>query len=214
MKSIYHHDITKSTLEKHFSPAALKTIINANLNQDRIFGQIGHPHFHFDDCAFEAGRDYIARQRCIIQRIFALPETIRETELQDSWKAFGRLTHAAQDFYAHSNYLALWLSQFPDANWPEPDQVNVTDEQYINHPDLVSGMVYPLEILTFLFPKQKDRICRSLPKDAHYFRNLDTPEKGRLFDYAFTAAKLRTEIEFQKTLALLSDTAKRVFTDQ
>ena len=36
-------------------------------------------------------------------------------------QSFGRLTHAAQDFYAHSNYIALWRESHPEAAPNETD---------------------------------------------------------------------------------------------
>jgi hypothetical protein len=54
MIAYYHREITREALEYKVSQAALGLIIEANLEQDRLPGQVGHPEFHFDDNAFIA----------------------------------------------------------------------------------------------------------------------------------------------------------------
>ena len=98
----YHIEICRRALDSTFSPEALNIIIAANLAQDGLRGLVGHPEYHFDDNAFEAGCAYMESQRQII-----LDAINMSSEIKIAWEAFGKLTHAAQDFYAHSNYVSL-----------------------------------------------------------------------------------------------------------
>lgn len=53
MLTQYHIEICQGALVSKFSGRALSTIIEANIAQDDLPGQIGHPEYHFDDSAFE-----------------------------------------------------------------------------------------------------------------------------------------------------------------
>ena len=48
---------------------------------------------------------------------------------------------------------------------------------------------------------------RVLPKDSHTYLNLDGPEQGPLFEYAFQAALKRTQKELDKILTGLEPDA-------
>ena len=50
-------------LDDKFSSRALNKIIKANLNQDRLRGQIGHDEYHFDNNAFGKSYAYIEEQQ-------------------------------------------------------------------------------------------------------------------------------------------------------
>ncbi len=122
-----------------------------------------------------------------------------------AWEAFGRLSHPAQDFYSHSNYVALWLEPFNRAAWPAPDQIDGLDAGLLRHPRLFTGQVYlPLEALC-LFPVLRPMVRRLLPRDSHAWVNLDGPETGPLFPYSLEAAVQRTVAEFERTLAAIGE---------
>ncbi len=204
MLTIYHTEICQRALSKSFTPAALEVLIAANVAQDDLRGQIGHPEYHFDDSAFEAGYAYIAAQRNLIQ------EALKREDKETAWQAFGRLTHAAQDFYAHSNYLALWLARFPKDSPPAPQDVDPLAPEILQHPELRSGQVYYLEVLAYL-PALRPLTRKLLPAHAHANMNLDYPERGALFPYAIEAAVKRTRHELQQTLVLLDSEARARF---
>ena len=194
----YHAKITRQALQDLFSTCALEKIVRANLYQDRLAAQVGHDEFHFDNNAFEKSYDYMEEQRRL---------TIMALESRDApaaWAAFGRLTHTAQDFYAHSNYIDLWLASQSDGTLPAPSDVDPNDLTVIMNRALRSGRIYlPLEPLSFI------RILRPLvmpllPRDSHAWMNLDSPESGSNFQFAFQAAVKRTQLEFKKTLSGLS----------
>jgi hypothetical protein len=107
-----------------------------------------------------------------------------------------RLTHTAQDFYAHSNYVDLWLARQPDG--ATPSEVDPMDQELIHSDALRSGKVYYLEVLTIIAPL-KPLVMPWLPRDAHAWMNLDAPERGPNFPYAFQAAVKQTKIEFERT---------------
>lgn len=191
MLKTYHIDICTQTLSQRFSLQALDVIIAANINQDSLFGLVGHPHYHFDDSAFEKSYAYLEKQRQIIRRVLS-----ENGNLEPAWKAFGRLSHAAQDFYSHSNYLTLWQDSFPDDRLPPPEQVVAMDEALLAHPELISGQVYFGEAMMFLLPPLADWFMQRLPRDAHAWMNLDYPERGAMFPYALEAARQRMVYEY------------------
>lgn len=188
----YHIEMMHLALDDVFSPRALEKIIKANLNQDRLLGQIGHDEYHFDNNAFEKSYAYIEEQRA--QTVSSL----MANDVSSAWSAFGRLTHTAQDFYAHSNYIDLWLARQPDGALATPSEVDPMNPDLIHSRALRSGKVYLLELLTFI-PVLKPLVMRFLPRDSHGWMNIDSPERGPNFPYAFQAAVKRTRLEFEKT---------------
>jgi hypothetical protein len=191
MLKTYHIEICTKTLSERFSRQALEAIIAANIKQDALRGQIGHPEYHFDDNAFDKGYAYLDEQRQIIQRIL-----VGHANLHLAWAAFGRLTHAAQDFYAHSNYLVLWQESFPDGQLPPPSQVVAMDNDILSHEALRSGHIYLGELFMYVIPPLAHWIIQRLPRDAHAWMNLDYPDRGPLFSYAMEAACQRTIYEY------------------
>ena len=189
-----HEEMTREALGAHFSPRALEVIIAANRRQDALSGQIGHDEYHFDANAFAKGRAYIEENRHLIR------PALERGDVLAAQRAFGRLTHTAQDFYAHSNYVTLWLARFPDNGWPPPDEIDPFDSALLDSPDLRSGrLYYPLEVLSFI-PFLKKFILPLLPRDSHAWMNLDTPEQGPKFPYAIAAAVKRTRYEYEQTV--------------
>lgn len=145
MLSIYHRSITLQALGNYFTPAALEVILAANLGQDTLRGQIGHDEFHFDANAFAKSRAYLEANREQVQ------PALERGDGPAAWRALGRLTHAAQDFYAHSNYISLWLARYPTDAWPAPEEVNPLDGELLASPALRSGkLYYPLEALSYI----------------------------------------------------------------
>lgn len=194
-----HIAITRRALEPHFSRAALETIIKANLRQDSLSGLIGHPEYHFDDNAFEASRAYMDEQRRMIS------ESLLRGDTASAHAAFGRLLHTAQDFYAHTDYAARWLSRFEGGTLPPPPEIDPVDPGLLASPDLRSGKVAHLAEALVLVPALKSLILPRLPEDSHARMNLDSPASGPLFEYAFEAAVKRTVYEFEQVKVQLTD---------
>ncbi len=195
MNKTYHRIITTQAVGEFFSPPALETIIVANLGLDALQGQIGHDEYHFDANAFAKSRAFIEQNRALIRPALERGDAVAARQ------AFGRLTHTAQDFYAHSNYISLWLARFPEGGWPPPDAVDPFDNSLLDNPSLRSGrLYYPFEALSFI-PALKKFILPLLPRDSHAWMNLDGPEQGPKFDYAFAAAVKRTQREYENTIS-------------
>ena len=190
-----------------FRSRALEKMIEANVKQDRLLGLIGHDEYHFDNNAFEKSYAYIEEQRALTV------SGLMANDGPSAWAAFGRLTHTAQDFYAHSNYIDLWLSRQPDGAIPTPSEVDPLDPNLINSPALRSGTIYVLEGLT-LIPPLKPLVMSFLPRDAHAWMNLDAPERASNFKYAFQAAVKRTMVEFERTTKNLPKDLLGLFVDQ
>lgn len=207
MLSQYHIEIMLASLGGRFSPRAMSVITHANINQDRIAGQFGHDEYHFDNNAFDKSYAYIEEQRA-----FAI-SSLRSGNADAAWQAFGRLLHTAQDFYAHSNYVTLWLDQYDGAP-PPPPEIEPLKKELIKSPSLRSGKIYfPLDALYFFKPL-RPLILKFLPKDSHGWMNLDEPAQGPKFPYAISAATKRTAHEFDLLRKILTPEMLARFVDK
>jgi hypothetical protein len=207
MFAAFHIDMTRLALKDEFSPRALEAIIAANLNQDHVRGQIGHDEYHFDNNAFEKSYAYIEEQRALTV------SALLANDATSAWAAFGRLTHTAQDFYAHSNYVDLWLVRQLEGAHPTPPDIDPVDPNMIQSEALRSGKIYWFELLSFI-PGLKAWVLSRLPRDAHGWMNLDSPERGPHFEFAFQAGIKRTRLEFEQTTKDLPEEVCRLFFDK
>jgi len=202
-----HVEITRSALNGRFSPRALDIVCAANSRQDTLRGQIGHNEYHFDNNALDASFRYINEQRGYILASWLLPNNY------SALPAFGRLLHAAQDFYAHTNYVALWLARYADSTIPPPPEIDPVEKSLVHSPDLHSGkLYYPLGILFFI-PVFRKLIMPIVPRDSHAWMNLDSPEGNPQFEYARVAAVKRTQYELDILEKLLPPEMFNRFTD-
>jgi hypothetical protein len=208
VQAVYHRLVLQRAIGGRVSSRALAAINAANLSQDSLRGLL-RPEFHFDDNQIGRSLAYLESQR------LAAAEAQRPL---GGWQAFGRLSHAAQDFYSHSNYVALWLEQFPAERWPAPGAIDALDARLRHHPRLFTARVYfPFEALC-LFPALRPALKPYLPRDSHAWLNLDGPEAGPLFPYSIEAAVQRTADELDQTLAAIGrargQAAAAAFLDQ
>ena len=201
----FHIEIMHLALDHVFRGRALEKTIEANLHQDRLLGQIGHDEYHFDNNAFDKSYAYMEEQRALTV------SALMANDAPSAWSAFGRLTHTAQDFYAHTNYIALWLAN--QSKSVSPSEVDPMEPDLIRSPALRSGKVYWMEVLTFI-PLLKPLVMSLLPRDSHAWMNIDSPERGPHFQYAFQSAVKRTRIEFDRTVKDLPQDLVRFFVDQ
>jgi hypothetical protein len=206
----YHKSITRKALKGYFSPGALNEIVAGNLTLDNLRGLFGHDEYHFDNNALEKSYAYIEEQRALVY------DSLRKGAPPAARAAFGRLIHTAQDFYANSNYVDLWLAQFSrreavNGNPPPPEEIDPLVEELIHSPDLHSGkLYYPLELLAFV-PLVRKFVIPLLPRDSHAHMNLDSPKRGFRFAYTFEAAVKRTVSELELTSANLAGDTLRSF---
>ncbi|HET9909315.1 MAG TPA: hypothetical protein VFQ23_21895 [Anaerolineales bacterium] len=214
MLTKYHHQILSEGLAERFSVRAFSAIVTANNHQDRLSGLLFHDEYHVDNSAFQQANDYLEGQRSLTI------SSLKANDAKAAWAAFGRLTHTVHDFYAHSNYIDLWLARFNDgrqfpSNSPStPAEIDPVDPSLLHHSELHSGKVYyPLELFYFVKPLRKFAL-KFIPRDSHAWMNLDSPEQGFKFDYAMQAAIKRTKIEFDKTTLGFSDEMCRLFLDK
>lgn len=201
-----HEEMTREALNGLVSPRALEVIIAANRKQDALRQQVGHDEVHFDNNAIEGGFRYIIEQRGYLLASLLSPGVL------SAWIAFGRLTHTAQDFYSHTNYITLWLDQFKGAV-PTPLEVDPVQKDLIESPRLHSGKIYlPMDALYFV-PFMREFALKFLPEDSHGKMNLDSPKQGGRFAYARAAAVKRTRHEFDVLEKILTPEMFAKFTD-
>ncbi len=204
----YHVQILGQALGDVFSPAALAKITKANVDQDRISAQLGHDEYHFDNNAFEKSYAYIEEQRALVI------SSLHRADTPSAWSAFGRLTHTAQDFYAHSNYIDLWLGLHTNGSRLAPSFIHPVETDILESGALRSGkLYYPLEVFSFI-GFLKPLILPLLPRDSHAWMNIDSPEQGFKFDYVMQASIKRTVMEFEKTAKALQQNQLKLFVDK
>ena len=206
----YHKSITHKALSEHFSLRALDAILAANIKQDDLLtGQIGHNEYHYDNNAIAEADRYLEEQRRLTL------SALQDEDPPAAWAAFGRLIHTAQDFYAHTNYVDLWLAHFfrDGQTPPPPPEIAPLMDELVHDPELHSGILYyPWEVLAFI-PLVKRLVIPLLPEDSHAHMHLDSPARGKRFTYAFEAAVKRTQYEFDKTVAGLLPGIDALFTN-
>src|SRR5262249_47406900 len=102
-----HVDITTQALS-FLRDDVLKDIVDAHFHQD-VVGALDADK-HFDNCQFlEGAREINANYAQALQA--ADPQHFRPAGFSiddDVADAFGKVLHAAQDFYAHSNWVETW----------------------------------------------------------------------------------------------------------
>jgi hypothetical protein len=195
VEAIYHQQVLRRALARRVSARALSAIEAANLGQDSLRGLLNFA-WHFDNCLFAEGLAYI--EACRAQAAQAASAPL-------AWAAFGRLSHAAQDFYSHSNYVALWRARLPPSAAPPVEAIDGLDPTLLCHPSLRSGNIYlPWEALS-LVPFLAKWVKLVLPLDSHARMNLDRPAAGPLFPYSLEAAVQRTVAELDRTLAAIGE---------
>ena len=207
MDAVYHRAVLAEAVGQQVSARALAAMAAANVGQDSVRGLL-HYAWHFDDSLFAEALACMEQWRA---------EAAAAADPAAAWTAFGRLSHAAQDFYSHSNYVALWRSQFAAQAAPPVESIDGLDPALLKDPRLISGRVYlPWEALSFV-PALRGLSKLILPRDSHAWMNLDRPDTGPLFPYSLVAARQRTRAEFDRTLAAIGEsqgeTAMRAFCD-
>lgn len=209
MLTQYHIEMNREALGEHFSERALQIITTANINQDRLAGQFGHDEYHFDNNAIDKGNRYINEQRGYILATLIGSGVAPVV----AWNAFGRLLHSAQDFYAHTNYVTLWLDSKNGTPHSAVD-IEPLEKDLIQSPQFCSGKIYfPMDWIYFIRPLRSFAL-KLLPKDSHGWMNLDSPEQGFKFDYAIRAAVKRTQHEFELLQKLLTPEMLAKFVDK
>jgi hypothetical protein len=202
-----HMQMMRLALDGLVSARALSRMIGANIRVDTVWNQLGRHELHFDDNAFDGAYAYLAEQRGRIRP--ALESGFPEA----AWDAFGRLTHTAQDFYSHTNYVDLWTACQPDGMVPPANQIDPLDEMLVNSPALRSGKAYlPFGLLSFI-PLVSRWLEPHMPADSHARMHLDSSARGPMFEYAFHAAVKRTRIEYDTVNSSLPADLMTRFTD-
>jgi hypothetical protein len=196
MQARYHVEITRAALGPWFDEADLQAIIQANLSQDRLRNLVFHPELHFDGGALHAAEAYIERERRLIVDI-----TTAHGDRRIALAALGRLIHTRQDFYAHSNWCALWVEQHGGLERASPDGIEICAGP-LETAGLFSGKASVFHYLASRAPLYGGWHRRHLlPPDDHEAMNLDDPGRGPLFYFARAAALKHTVVELEMLLA-------------
>lgn len=199
MDLLYHAQMVESVLANHFSAHALQEVIAANWSQDDMPGLLLYPARHFDNNLIAEALAYMDEEYAAMAQAARLPDggpTMRA--------AFGRLTHTAQDFYAHSSYVDLWLARHGGLDATHPEQIDGVDPDLLASPDLRTWEFYLWRDLIYYVPGLKHLARRIyIPPYSHEARHLDDPGRGPKFVYAIKAAEDRTRQEYERAVEVI-----------
>lgn len=199
MQSRYHVQITRAAIGDRFTGTDFRRIVRANLGQDRLPNLVCHPELHFDGSALREAQAYISQQRRLAVRLLVM-----YGDRAGALDAFGRLSHTRQDFYAHSNWVELWVAQQGGLDRVTPDEVEICLNP-LAVPGLISGNGSAIHFLACRVPLYGRWHARHLtPPDDHEAMNLDHPGRGSLFPFAVAAATKHTVVELETLLRMLA----------
>src|SRR5712691_2058335 len=134
MKTAGHREITTVALKDRLSPAALHLVLRANRESDDLSQQSNNAQ-HFDNCLkpsdFDCGLTFAKRLKRAALGYLGLASletgAVRDGYVGSALYAMGRLLHAMQDFYSHSNWINLtgpasqiWNESFSNTGAPIP----------------------------------------------------------------------------------------------
>ena len=194
MDAKYHIALTRMALQGEFDAAALTEVVKANLGQDALRYQLGNkPHFHCDNNKIAESWAYVDTQHEMI-----LVAAATRDDASRMRAALGRLFHTVQDFYAHANYVDLWLASRRGPR-PPAEAINGLDPALLRHPELRTGETILLRDFIYYLPVLGPIAHRIyVPPGSHQEMNLDSPARGWKFRYAFVAAYQRTCAEYAR----------------
>lgn len=199
MLTEFHRRITQAALTPYFTDSAVEIAIQANIGQDELKGQIGHPEYHVDNAIPPAFRYMQEQQRRALT-------ALRHGDCEQGMRALGRYLHTVQDFYSHTTYVRTWLRENGGPSTAPDDIPPLLD--WLSRPDLTTGRAVFGELLTFL-PVVGPIFARvlRLPSDSHFHQNLDAPHRGPEFAYVLAAAQKHSEWIAQHIWAHVRDAA-------
>lgn len=194
MDSRYHVEMTQRVLAKYFAPGALREVVRANVGQDSLRGLFGFDaHRHFCDPNLAHSWAYVDAEHALIEDLAAKRGPVAQQRA-----ALGRLLHTVQDFYAHTNYVDLWLTRYGLA---ETDRIDGLDDGLIASPELrVGEWIFWRDSLYYI--PVVGRLLRRiwLPAGSHEAVNLDSPARGPRFSLALSTAGQRSRLEYRRAL--------------
>jgi hypothetical protein len=202
MLSQYHIEITKRSLGPYFTPATLQEIVGANIGQDSLLSLFGvEPHRHVCDCTLTQSLAYVEDEHARIAELSQTPGGEREQRA-----AFGRLLHTVQDFYAHTNYIALWLAETGGAERIDTATINGLDPQILAHPALRIAQWVAWRDPFYYLPVVGNVMRRFwLPEASHEAIHLDSPDRGSLFPLALAVACQHTLVEYWRAVKAIGE---------
>jgi hypothetical protein len=199
MDLVYHTLATYKAVGSCFDDLALLQVIEANHAQDSLLNQL-RGHLHFDN-QVAPGWAYVEAERANVSGSAAEgdPGSVLRA-------AFGRLCHAVQDFYAHTNYVRLWLAENGGLGETIPAGIDALDVSLMDHPDLRAGSFCLWRDWVYYVLGIKHLARRiGVPAGSHEAMHLDSPARGPEFAYAFAAACQRTQYEYQLAVQTIKE---------
>jgi hypothetical protein len=204
MLSKYHIELTNKSLGSFFTSMSLDEIARANVQQDSFLSLFGvEARRHVCDCMVNDSLAYIDEEHAKIAELATQPgEAARQRA------ALGRLLHTVQDFYAHTNYVALWLAERGATTLPR--EAGELDPRLLAHPELQVAQWLTWREPFYYVPVVGQAMRRVwLPKNSHEAINLDSPRSGGHFHVAMAIAHQRTRGEYARAVAAIRELGGR-----
>lgn len=205
MLSKYHIELTEKSLGSFFTSTSLREMTRANVGQDSLSSLFGvEARRHVCDCTVDESFAYVNEEHAVIAELAQQPgEEARQRA------ALGRLLHTVQDFYAHTNYVALWVAERGDTTSLESGGGEL-DPQLLAHPQLQIAQWLTWREPFYYVPVVGQAMRRVwLPKDSHEAINLDSPKSGSHFYLAMASARQRTLREYARAVAAIREVGGR-----
>lgn len=198
----YHIEITKRSLGDFFPSASLREIARANVGQDSLPSLFGaQAHRHVCDCSVEDSLAYIEEEHT---HLAALTLTTGGEAKQRA--ALGRLLHTVQDFYAHTNYVALWLAARGGIDQRDDAKLDGLDPLILAHPGLQTAQWLTWRDPFYYVPVMGKALRRFyLPPTSHEAIHLDSPSRGDAFYLAMAIARQRSRHEYARAVAAIRE---------
>ncbi len=191
-----HREISQAGLSaqlKNFTPQDIATIVNANLDQDKWDEGQPHPEYHFDNNKLLAGKVYVDSQYALIRAT---------SNPQEALEAFGKILHAQQDFYAHTNFVELYRDYFHQhsGHYPLPREIPLYQDA-LKNPQLRTILQTQLKSGEFSRAEfiLKDLFHLNHDPNSHEMMNKDGPGRP-LYPEAKDLAERQTGKEIEKFL--------------
>jgi hypothetical protein len=213
MQSRYHIEMTRNSLGSFFAERTLLQIARANVGQDSLSSFLGQEsRRHVCNCTVAESLAYIEEEHAQIAQLADNGGNRNGGAVVYRQRAaLGRLLHTVQDFYAHTNYVALWVAEHARRRSVDAALVELFHHDGMDAAILENSSLQVAQWSTwrepFYYVPILGRVMRqwSLPASSHEAIHLDSPRRGVYFYLAVALARKRTVAEYGRAVQRIRD---------
>lgn len=196
-----HEEISEAHLSSLLTPDEVRVVERANRGQDDLIRGQNHSEYHFDNGQIKEGFEFIQGQYALIAKT---------GDKEEALQALGKILHAQQDFYAHTNYIELYREHFlaDHHRTPQPSEIPLYEEAR-RDPSFAGQLAAQLRSGHF---SRLEFVLKDLPNlnqdpNSHEKMNKDNPSRP-LYPEAKDLAERQTKKEVEKFLELWREPVK------